>query len=388
MDVDCAGPSSARRRRERRLRSWWRHERMSVAAALAEAHHHSSLKVGAAPNNAPRSQKTARASGEHPGVLREPEVQLEAATVGHVAASVPSLATPSLADAAGDAVDGESIRFLLWCALKTPEQVEAAKQASLRRQSKAAAKKEKEMAEVDVEASSSQRRKKKRKKKKLPKSRGPLLPQVLRQGRLRRGAEARPHSLSRQWHVHGWCCWFLLLRAVFPSVVVRPEMPCIMAGMDLKERFSGMIRLVLMVTFLLALCSLLSFAGPECSPFWPVWTRRTAAGNCFFGSLYLAVTCAVCSTTRQSLVPSSPLEYKSMDFLEDDFWYVFRIQFSLVRQWIHAWRQSTRPFGFHIGIRQSLVRGPSRARWCADTSIWTRIALPLRGSSARVHCRM
>ena len=33
--------------------------------------------------------------------------------VGYVAASVPSLATPSLANAAGDAVDGESIRFLL-----------------------------------------------------------------------------------------------------------------------------------------------------------------------------------------------------------------------------------------------------------------------------------
>ena len=110
-------------------------------------------------------------------------MQLEAATVGYVAASVPSLA--SLADVAGDAVDGESIRFLLWGALKTPEQVEAAKQASLRRQRKAAIKKEKEMAETEVEASSSQRRRKKRKKKKLPKSRGPLLPQVHRQGRLR-----------------------------------------------------------------------------------------------------------------------------------------------------------------------------------------------------------
>ena len=34
-------------------------------------------------------------------------------------------------------------------------------------------------------------------------------------------------------------------------------------------------------------------------------------------------------------------------FLEDGFWFAFRIQFSLVRQWIHTWRQSTRPFGFH-----------------------------------------
>ena len=43
--------------------------------------------------------------------------------------------------------------------------------------------------------------------------------------------------------------------------------------------------------------------------FWEFTTR-----NYFYGPLYLAVTCAVYSTTRQSLVPSSPLEYKSMDF--------------------------------------------------------------------------
>ena len=75
---------------------------------------------------------------------------------------------------------------------------------------KSAAKKEDEMAEKDVEASSSQRRRKKRKKK-LPKSRGPLVPQVHRQVRLRRGAEAHPfHCRFRQWHVLGWFCWLLL----------------------------------------------------------------------------------------------------------------------------------------------------------------------------------
>ena len=62
---------------ERQLRSWLRHERMTVAAALAKALHRSAPKVGAVPCNAPRSQKTARASEEHPGVLKEPEVQLE-----------------------------------------------------------------------------------------------------------------------------------------------------------------------------------------------------------------------------------------------------------------------------------------------------------------------
>ena len=46
-----------------------------------------------------------------------------AVTVGYVAAaSAPSLATPLLADAAGDAVDGRALRFLVWGALETLEQ--------------------------------------------------------------------------------------------------------------------------------------------------------------------------------------------------------------------------------------------------------------------------
>ena len=88
MEVDCAGTSSARRRRrERRLRSWLRHERMTVAMELAAATHHSSPKGGwpDTTHDAPRGQKTASSAGAHPGVLKEPEVQLEAATVGYVA---------------------------------------------------------------------------------------------------------------------------------------------------------------------------------------------------------------------------------------------------------------------------------------------------------------
>ena len=72
--------------------------------------HHSAPKVGA-PNNAPRSQKTARASGEHPGVLKEPE----AATVGYVAARAPLLAVSSLRGA--DGVDDTAVRTLLKLAL-------------------------------------------------------------------------------------------------------------------------------------------------------------------------------------------------------------------------------------------------------------------------------
>ena len=69
------------RRRERRLRSWLRREGKTVAAAL----------VGAVPNNDLRSQRTARAGGERPGVLKEPEVQWEAVAVGHMAAEAPLL---------------------------------------------------------------------------------------------------------------------------------------------------------------------------------------------------------------------------------------------------------------------------------------------------------
>ena len=75
----------------------------------------------------------------------------------------PSLAKPSLADAVGDAVDAAALEFLVWAALKTPEQIERSKQASWK-QRKEAAKNEKEAAKE--EASSSQRRRKKRKKKK------------------------------------------------------------------------------------------------------------------------------------------------------------------------------------------------------------------------------
>ena len=85
--------SAAKRRRERRLRSAWRYEQLSVAMAVAAALHHSAQRgAGPAtysaprgqttategevrePNNAPRSQKPPLPL-EHPGVLKEPEVQ-------------------------------------------------------------------------------------------------------------------------------------------------------------------------------------------------------------------------------------------------------------------------------------------------------------------------
>ena len=88
-----AGGGAARRRRDRRLRAAWHHEQLSVKMAVAAALHHSAQRgAGPAtysaprrqttategevrePNNAPRSQKPPL-PGEHPGVLKEPEVQ-------------------------------------------------------------------------------------------------------------------------------------------------------------------------------------------------------------------------------------------------------------------------------------------------------------------------
>ena len=107
------------RRRERRLRGAWRHEQLSVKVALAAAQHHSAPKR-AVPrtHEALRVQTTATAAGKRPAPLAEVSGPQEAAvTVGHVAAAgAPSPATPSLADAGGDAVDAVTAEFLVGAA--------------------------------------------------------------------------------------------------------------------------------------------------------------------------------------------------------------------------------------------------------------------------------
>ena len=40
-----------------------------------------------------------------------------------------------------------------------------------------------------------------------------------------------------QWHVHGWLCSFFSLRAEFLSVVVRPKMLGVMAGVNQKDSY-------------------------------------------------------------------------------------------------------------------------------------------------------
>ena len=139
MEVDCDGPSSARRRRERRLRSWLRHERMTVAMALAEKLHHSAYRTHLPKkeeveqdlalrgqtkasaregevhekDDASRSQSTPH-PGERPGLPLEPGPQRSDRTVRHSSGdSLPQLAMPSLAGAAGEAVDSATLAFLL-----------------------------------------------------------------------------------------------------------------------------------------------------------------------------------------------------------------------------------------------------------------------------------
>ena len=101
---------AAKRRRERRLRSWAERERMTVAMALAEHLHHSRQKVEGGEHDGPRAQKPPL-PGKRPALPPEPQPQGGAVTDGYVAASVPSLAVPLLASAAGEAVDSSS----LWC---------------------------------------------------------------------------------------------------------------------------------------------------------------------------------------------------------------------------------------------------------------------------------
>ena len=141
----AGGTSSARRRRERRQRSWWRHEQLSVAAALTTARHYSACpgvvtrseeqqeEVEHETHDGPRAQ-SAPPPGLRPGVLQDPRPPLvEAVTVGYVAAGVPLLGAPSLADSSAEVIDGSTLSFLLQRALevKRKEEEEAVEAAEL-----------------------------------------------------------------------------------------------------------------------------------------------------------------------------------------------------------------------------------------------------------------
>ena len=107
---------------------------------------------------------------------------------------------------------------------------------------------------------------------------------------------------------------------------------------------SGSARLVLLVTKQLALFSPFPSSGPRCATSWPVWTRRTEnspvapqQAPCIWQSLVRCWSCLRCTGL--------------WTLLGDDFWNGFRMQHSLIRQWIHIRRQSAVAFGRIIFLR-------------------------------------
>ena len=235
---------ATKRRRGRRLRAWHRHVRTTVAMELATALHHSAQRVEA-PREGVEHEKHVglRAQkpplpGTRPGVLLDPEPQVRAATVGYVATGAPSLSVVLVPDMMHD--DG-TVQYLLQQSLlarqaeldrrkrRVEEEEKKAKEKEEERKQKVLDSLEQKLQQMLHESSSSavqKRKRKKRRKRRTPRTSS-------------RSSCGRAFRRQRQWHVPGSPGDFLL-RAVFPSIVVRREMPCIMAGMDLKDRCSGM----------------------------------------------------------------------------------------------------------------------------------------------------
>ena len=113
---------------------------------------------------------------------------------------------------------------------------------------------------------------------------------------------------------------------------------CSLACRPFVAHNSGSTRLVLLGTMHLALYSLFPSSGPRCATSWPVWTRRTEnspvapqQAPCLWQSLVRCWSCLRCTG--------------SWTVLGDDSRNGFRIQHSLVRQWIQVRRQFTRLVG-------------------------------------------
>ena len=111
---DDGGSGAARRRRERRLRAFHRHEAMSVRLALATALHHSAQRVEV-PREVEEHETNVGLRAQMPPPLGCAAGCSERAGA---AAEVGARGLPALADAAGDAVDSATLRFLTAAALK------------------------------------------------------------------------------------------------------------------------------------------------------------------------------------------------------------------------------------------------------------------------------
>ena len=154
---------------------------MELAAAL----HHSAQRVeGPGEGEVHAMHDGLRAQmrplpGTRPGLPPEPEPQVRAATVGYVAAPVPFLSAPLLADTAAEAVDARTVHFLLTDAVKHLKEGRKMEEEEERRW----------MAQVKAMTELSRQLPRKRKSKKRKKRKLPRAP-------LPRGG--RPFALQRQ----------------------------------------------------------------------------------------------------------------------------------------------------------------------------------------------
>ena len=227
---------------------WHRHVRTTVAMEPATALHHSAQRVEA-PREGVEHEKHVglRAQkpplpGTRPGVLLDPEPQVRAATVGYVATGAPSLSVVLVPDMMHD--DG-TVQYLL-------QQSLLARQAELdRRKGRVGGG---GGGEEEVEGGGGGRGSR-RCWTRLSRSFSRCCTSPPSSARAEEEEEEEEESdVSDLLPLILWprfssttavACFLVLsgdflLRAVFPSIVVRPEMPCFMAGMDLKDRCSGM----------------------------------------------------------------------------------------------------------------------------------------------------
>ena len=349
------GASSARRRRDRQLRAWHRHVRTTVAMELATALHHSAQGLKNRVVEEPREEELPVVHKATSGQIATPpwgvrpahpldvsaQPPLVAATC--VAAGVPSLSSPALC---GDcSLDSATVSFLVRLAVgaqaeldrrKRREEEEKAKKAKEAKESskqfldQLRAKAWRELEErLDSGGASSKWKRKKRRKRRTPRTSS--LPGCARR-RL------------RQWFA--CCAGFTgddIPRVMFPSGVARPKMLDIMAGLVQMDSYSGMARVVLLVTLHLPLCFLSLSSGPS----WPVWTRRISSG----------------------LSPYSAL--------------------CLVRQRIHAVRQFTEYFIFYVYwwiMDPQVENRPVLFQRLLGSTVNTSLCVSLRGWSSWSQC--
>ena len=215
--------------------------------------------MAGAPGVAPRGQRTARTVGERPEPLEEvPEPQVGAVTVGYVAAQMPLLSAPVLADTVADAVDARTVKYLLKAALRRREEEEERKEWEMElarrdeQQRRVTEAMEKARAYLEP-GRGSKRKRKKRRKRRLHRSSVP------------RGGRARRRQ--RQWLAPGWFSWcFAGLLGIFGIMVGLDQIDSNAARCLAHRRFFQWH----VQDWAVPVCG----SGPRCSASWRVWTRR------------------------------------------------------------------------------------------------------------------